>query len=96
MMAEPSNIHVAVYQLLDRVLATPVPPPGANAAIHSIIDGLHAAGAPPILVDQAERISLQMHHLDAAVRRDCPAEALVAREELRSIAAAWMDRRIKG
>lgn len=93
-MAYASNIHVAVYQVLDDVLKMPVAPPGAKATIHSIIDDLRVARAPRRMIDQAESISLQLHQLEAAVVRGNTADALIARGELRSLAAAWLDHRI--
>jgi hypothetical protein len=93
-MAYSSNIHVAVYQVLDQVLVADVAPPGAKATIHSVIDDLHAAFAPRRLIEQAEGISLQLHYLEAAVARGDSAQMLEAREKLRSLAAAWLDHRI--
>lgn len=93
-MAYASNIHVAVYQVLDQVMTASIPPPGAKATIHSIIDDLHAASAPRRMIDQAESISLQLHFLEsAAVHQDIESSTL-ARQNLRSIAAAWLDQRI--
>ena len=68
-MAYSSNIHVAVYQVLDQVLVADVAPPGAKATIHSVIDDLHAASAPRPMIEQAEGISLQLHYLESAVAR---------------------------
>jgi hypothetical protein len=93
-MAYASNIHVAVYQVLDQVLRADVAPPGAKATVHSIIDDLHAARAPRPTIEQAESISLQLHRLEAAVTSRNETEASMARQELRSIAAGWIDRRI--
>jgi hypothetical protein len=89
------NIHVAVYQVLDQVLTAHVAPPGAKAAIHSIIDDLHAASAPRHMIERAESISLQLHQLESAVVQGNTAGASHARQELKSIAAAWMDHRIR-
>ena len=93
-MAYASNIHVAVYQVLDQVMTSTIPPPGAKATIHSIIDDLRAASAPRQMIERAENISLELHHLEwAAARRDAES-ASNARQNLRSIAAAWLDQRI--
>jgi hypothetical protein len=94
-MAYSPDIHVAVYQVLDQVLVANVAPPGAKATIHSIIDDLHAASAPRRMIEQAEGISLQLHFLEAAVARGDSGQMLDAREKLQSIAAAWLDHRIK-
>ena len=94
-MAYAPDIHVAVYQVLDEVIGANVAPPGASAAIHSIIDDLRAASAPGYMIAQAESISIQLHHLEWAVAQCDPDRAFNARQELRSIAAAWLDRRIR-
>ena len=93
-MAYASNIHVAVYQVLDQVMTAKVPPPGAKATIHSIIDDLHAASAPRRMIEQAEGISLQLHRLESAAVHHDTVSATLARRNLRSIAAAWLDQRI--
>jgi hypothetical protein len=93
-MAYASNIHVAVYQVLDQAMRASVPPPGAKAIIHSIIDDLRAASAPQQMIAQAESISLQLHHLEWAAARHDQESATGARENLRSIAATWLDHRI--
>jgi hypothetical protein len=94
-MAYASDIHVAVYQVLDQVIAARVPPPGAKAAIHSIIDDLRAASAPGHMIAQAESISIQLHHLEQAAVHQDSESAFSARDNLRSIAAEWLDHRIK-
>src|SRR4051794_16355546 len=94
-MAYSSNIHVAVYQVLDQVMVANVAPPGAKATIHSIIDDLHTASAPRRMIEQAEGISLQLHCLEAAVARGDSAQMASARGKLRAIAAAWLDYRIR-
>ena len=94
-MAYAPDIHVAVYQVLDEVMGAQVAPPGASAAIHSIIDDLRAASAPRHMIEQAESISIQLHHLEWAVAQRDAGRASDARQELRSIAAAWLDRRIR-
>lgn len=93
-MGYASNIHVAVYQVLDQVMTTTVPPPGAKAMIHSIIDDLHAAAAPRQMIASAESISLHLHHLESAAARRDTKSALDARQKLRAIAASWLDQRI--
>ena len=90
-----ADIHVAVYQVLDEVIGANIAPPGAKATIYSIIDDLRAACAPIYMIEQAEDISLQLHHLEcAAALRDAD-RAADAREKLRSVAAAWIDHRIR-
>ena len=93
-MAYASNIHVAVYQVLDQVLAVSIPPPGAKAMIHSIIDDLHASAAPRQMLRQAENISLQLHYLECAAAGHDQEKTLAARRNLRSLAAQWLSQRI--
>jgi hypothetical protein len=93
-VAYASNIHFAVYQVLDQVMTAEVPPPGARATIYSIIDDLHTASAPRQMIEQAESISLQLHHLQSATVQHDTESATLARRNLRSIAAAWLDQRI--
>ena len=94
-MAYAPDIHVAVYQVLDELIDANVAPPGARATIHSIIDDLRAASAPRYMISQAEGISIQLHHLECAAAQCDADRASNAREELRSIAAAWLDQRIR-
>jgi hypothetical protein len=95
-MTYSANVHVAVYQVLDQVLTGSAPPPGAKAAIHSIIDDLKIACAPREMVGQAESISLQLHQLETALSRGEAGKVADARQMLRSIAASWLNYRIVG
>lgn len=70
-------------------------PPGARAVIHSIIDDLRAATGPGHMIAQAESISIHLHHLECAVALSDENRASSAREELKSIAAAWLDQRMR-
>ena len=94
-MSNKLSVHVAVYQVLDEVLGANVAPPGTRAAIHSIIDDLRFTAASTELIENAEAISLQLHHLDAALGRCDPAGAAAARRNLHSIASCWLDYRIR-
>jgi hypothetical protein len=89
-----ANVHVAVYQVLDRVLGAQAAPPGAKAVIHSIIDDLRFASAPSDLIERTEAISLQLHQLESALGRRDSEAASAAKQQLRSIAASWLDHRI--
>lgn len=93
-MPYASNIHVAVYQVLDQVMRDPVPPPGAKAAIHSIIDDLRDARAPRDMLESTEQISLQLHALESALFAGNGGQAEDARRSLRAIAGAWLNFRI--
>jgi len=88
-----SNIHVAVYQVLDQMMRTHVPPPGVKAAIHSIIDDLRV-GRAPREIEQAEDISLQLHHRETALLAGDCSQAADARQSLRAIAGSWLHHRI--
>lgn len=94
-MAYAPDIYVAVYQVLDEVMGASVAPPGAKATIHSIIDDLRAASAPAYMIEQAEGISLQLHHLECAAALCDADRASNARQKLQSIAGEWLDRRIR-
>ena len=93
-MAYASNVHVAVYQVLDQAVATRVLPPGAKATIHSVIDDLRAGSAPACMVEQAERISIALHRLDLALHAGNADQALALQGTLKHIAGEWLDRRI--
>jgi hypothetical protein len=47
------------------------------------------------MVEQAERISIELLQLEHAVGRGDPVHASDSRQRLRSIAAEWLDHRIK-
>lgn len=94
-MVYASDIHVAVYQVLDEVIGAAAVPQGAAATIHSIIDDLHAASAPRDVITQTENISVALHRLGWAVAKNDPDRACDARKQLRTIAAAWLDQRIR-
>jgi hypothetical protein len=93
-MQYAADIHVAVYQVLDHVLAANAAPPGTKAEVHSIIDDLRSASAPRQLVAMAEAISLRLHQLETALGQGDHASAMEARRDLKGIAAAWLDFRI--
>lgn len=93
-MTYAPDIHVAVYQVLDQLIAAAVPPPGAKATIHSIIDDLRAGAAPKYMIAQAEGISLELHRLESAIRCANEPVAISARQELKAIAGEWLNRRI--
>ena len=89
-----ANIHVAVYEVLDQVLAATAAPPGAKAEIHSIVDDLRSASASREVIAMAEAISLRLHQLESALGQDDHESAFEARRDLKSIAAAWLNFRI--
>ncbi len=94
-MAYAPDVHVAVYQVLDDVIRADIVPLGAEATIHSVIDDLRIATAPAYMIQQAEGISLQLHHLERAVGQRDADRAANVRNELRSLAGLWLDQRIR-
>ena len=88
------NAHVSVYRVLDEVLASTAVPPGAKGAMFSIIDHLRSSSGPVDDVRRAERISIEMHKLEAALRGPDPFAASSARGMLKSLAVAWLDARL--
>jgi hypothetical protein len=93
-MSYAANVHVAVYQVLDHVLAASAAPPGAKAEIHSIIDDLRSASAAREMIVMAESISLRLHQLESALSQGDVAAAVEARRDLKGIAAAWLNFRL--
>lgn len=93
-MSYAANIHVAVYQVLDNVLASSAVPPGTKSEIHSIIDVLRSVSASRDLVTMAEEISLLMHQMETALMRGDNASEMEARTGLKATAAAWLNYRL--
>jgi len=91
---DENNAHVGVYQVLDELMVSTSVPPGAKGAMFSIIDQLRTTAAPVEDLRGAERISIEMHRLEQALRRGDEPAVQVARDELKSLAAAWVQRRI--
>ena len=86
--------RVGVYRVLDQLIAGRSVPPGTKGALFSIIDQLRSHAAPIEDLRGAERISIEVHRLEQALRhRDQPAVE-AARDALKSLAAAWLERRI--
>ena len=87
-MLDEHSAHVGVYQVLDDLMVSTAVPPGAKGAMFAIIDQLRTIAAPPEDLRGAERISVEMHKLELALRRGDEAAAQSARQELKSLAAA--------
>jgi hypothetical protein len=88
------SANAIVYQVLDEVLGQKCVPAGARAAMFAVIDELRAATAGGEDVRRAERISVEMHKLEWALRRgDAPAMQAV-HVELKALAAEWISTRI--
>ncbi|HVU29693.1 MAG TPA: hypothetical protein VHE36_04765 [Sphingomicrobium sp.] len=86
--------NAIVYQVLDEVLGQRSVPAGARAAMFAVVDELRFANALEEDVRRAERISLEMHKMEWALCRGDAAESEAAHEELKALAAEWINRRI--
>ena len=93
-MLDEDNAHIGVYQVLDQVMVATSVPPGIKGAIYSIIDHLRLKSAPVEDLGGAEQISVGIHKLESALRCADETAILTARDELKSLAAAWIQRRI--
>jgi len=62
----------------------------------SIVDDLRAHSAPADDCRRAEQISLQIHKLELALLRADHDGAKAARDNLKALAAAWLQRRVFG
>jgi len=86
--------NAIVYQVLDEVLAHKCVPASARAAMFAVVDELRSATTGGEDVRRAERISVEMHKLEWALRRgDAPATQ-ASHEALKALAAEWIDTRI--
>jgi hypothetical protein len=89
------NAHAVVYQVLDEVLSGECLPAGARGAIFSVVDQLRAVTGDADEVRRAERVSIEIHKLEWALRRGDVAAAGAAREELKVLSAEWINTRIQ-
>ena len=88
------NADAIVYQVLDEVLVQRCVPTGARAAMFTVVDELRATTADVDQVRRAERISIEMHKLEWALRQADKAAFEAAQEQLKALAAEWIDTRI--
>ena len=93
-MFNENNAHVGVYQILDGVLGGGGVPPGARGTMFSIIDHLRAISAPTENLRRAEQVAIEIHKLEAALRSSDEPAVQGARDELKALAAAWIQTRI--
>ena len=93
-MQGQSDAHAIVYQVLDEVIVHRCVPTGARAAIFTVVDELRAATPDGDQARRAERISIQMHKLEWALRDGDNAAVDTAHKQLKSLAAEWIDSRI--
>ncbi|MFL6736165.1 MAG: hypothetical protein ACJ8F4_03795 [Sphingomonas sp.] len=88
------STSAVVYQVLDEVLGQNCVPRGARAAMFAVVDKLRAATAAEEDIRRAERISVEMHKLEWALRRGDAAGTNSAHEQLKALAAEWINTRI--
>ena len=88
------DAHAIVYQVLDEVLAQKCVPAGARAAMFTVVDELRAATADDDQLRRAERISIEMHKLEWALRRSDAAASRAAHDQLKALAGEWVNMRI--
>ena len=86
--------RIGVYRVLDDLIAGPSVPPGVKGTLFAIIDQLRSHAAPVEDLRGAERISIEVHRLEQALRHRDALAAEAARDALKSLAAAWLQRRI--
>ena len=86
--------RIGVYRVLDDLIAGTSVPPGTKGALFSLIDQLRGHVAPIEDLRGAERISIEVHRLEQALRRRDELAVEAARDALKSLAAAWLQRRI--
>jgi malonyl CoA-acyl carrier protein transacylase len=91
-----TGAHAVVYQVLDNVLGAQCVPTGARAALFEVVDELRAAAGGTEEARRAERISVAIHKLEWALRQADSTAAEAAREELKVLAAEWINMRICG
>jgi hypothetical protein len=86
--------HAVVYQVLDEVLGAQSVPAGARGAIFAVVDELRATSGEPESVRRAERISIEIHKLEWALRQGDTSGAQAAREQLKALSSEWINTRI--
>ena len=93
-MLHEACISATVYQVLDQVLADGTVAPRSRGMMFSVVDSLKHGPAAIEDVRRAERIAIEMHKLEWALQQGNPAHSCAALNELRSLAALWLDSRI--
>ena len=95
-MPRQESAHAIIYQVLDGLLAGNAVPPGTGGAMYLAIDDMRAKATPVDELRRAEQISLEIHRLEWALRHGNKLAADSARQQLRSLAADWLNARICG
>jgi hypothetical protein len=93
MLAE-ADAHSMVYQVLDEVLGAKAVSPGARGTMFAVVDGLRAGAATLENVRRAENVSIELHRLETALQRGDREASAAALDELRRLAADWLNTRI--
>jgi hypothetical protein len=89
-----TGAHAVVYQVLDDVLGASCIPAGARAALFEVVDELRAASGATDEARRAEQISIEIHKLEWALRQGDAQAAEAVREQLKLLAAEWINMRI--
>ena len=95
-MLAKSSAQALVYQVLDDVLCGTAIPAAARGTMFSVVDGLRSSSAQIADIRRAERIWIEMHKLEWALRRSDSDEVMAAREGLRSLATEMLNSSILG
>lgn len=90
------GVHAVVYQVLDDVLAGTNVPAGARGTLFSVVDELRATSGDTQEARRAERIAIELHKLEWALRKGDTSSSNAARNALRALAAEWINTRISG
>lgn len=88
--------RAAAYQAMDQVLSNKCVSPGVRGAVFSAIDTLRGTAAPAEDVRRAESISIEIQKFEWALQRRDENASNAAMDELRALAAEWLNARICG
>jgi hypothetical protein len=93
-MPREVSAQALVYQVLDEVLASTAVPANARRTMFSVVDGLRSNSAQAEEVRRAERVSVELHKLEWALRQGDSQSATTARSGLASLAVEMLNSRI--
>jgi len=91
-----THARAAAYQALDQVLANNCVSPGVRGAMFCAIDSLRSMAAPAEDVRRAEAISIGIQRFEWARQQRDVAASNAAIDELKGLAAEWLNSRICG
>lgn len=95
-MLRETSAQALVYQVLDDVLSGASIPATARGIMFSVVDALRSSCARVEDLRRAEKISIEMHKLEWALRRSDSRGVMAAREGLKSLAAEMLNSSILG